>query len=138
MGMYGITNNILILEKNTMILGKLWIIVAISNIVLNLILVPYLNIIGAAIATLLCYILAFGVTAIASRKTMRLPFNRKELVKIIIASAIMGAVVYMMNPSGIVNVLVAILVGVVVYFAIIFVLKAVTRKEIGIFKDLVK
>ncbi|ADC47730.1 polysaccharide biosynthesis protein [Methanobrevibacter ruminantium M1] len=138
MGMYGITNNILILEKNTMILGKLWIIVAISNIVLNLILVPYLNIIGAAIATLLCYMLAFGVTAIASRKTMRLPFNRKELVKILIASAIMGAVVYMMNPSGIVNVLVAILVGVVVYFAIIFVLKAVTRKEIGIFKDLVK
>ena len=77
MGMYGITNNILILEKNTMILGKLWILVAISNIVLNLLLVPYLNILGAAIATLLCYILAFAVTAIASKKTMKLPFNTK-------------------------------------------------------------
>ena len=137
MGMYGITNNILILEKNTMILGKLWIVVAISNIVLNLLLVPYLNILGAAIATLLCYILAFAVTAIASKKTMRLPFNTKELLKIVIASAIMGIVVYMMHPIGIISVLISIVVGVIVYFAIIFILKAVTRKEITFFKNLV-
>lgn len=137
MGMYGITNNILILEKNTMILGKLWIIVAISNIVLNLLLVPYLNILGAAIATLLCYILAFAATAIASKKTMRLPFNIKELLKIVIASAIMGIIVYIMNPNGIINVLISIIVGVIVYFGIIFILKAVTMKEIAIFKDLI-
>ena len=136
MGMYGITNNILILEKNTMILGKLWIVVAISNIVLNLLLVPHLNILGAAIATLLCYILAFTVTAIASKKTMRLPFNISELLKIGIASAIMGIAVYMMHPNGIINVLISIVVGVIVYFAIIFILKGITRKEIAIFKDL--
>ena len=136
MGMYGITNNILILEKNTMILGKLWIVVAISNIVLNIILVPYLNILGAAIATLICYIFAFSVTAIASKRTMRLPFNIKELSKIITASAIMGLIVYIMNPNGIINVLISIAVGVIVYFAIIFILKGITRKEIAIFKDL--
>ena len=136
MGMYGITNNILILEKNTMILGKLWIVVAISNIVLNLLLVPYLNILGAAIATLFCYILAFAVTAIASKKTMRLPFNIKELLKIVIAAAIMGIAVYMMHPNGIINVLISIVAGVIIYFVIIFILKAVTIKEISIFKDL--
>ena len=136
MGMYGITNNILILEKNTMILGKLWIVVAISNIALNLLLVPYLNILGAAIATLLCYILAFVVTAIASRKTMRLPFNIKELLKIVFASAVMGIAVYLMHPIGIINVLISIVAGVIIYFAIIFILKAVTLKEIAIFKEL--
>ena len=136
MGMYGITNNILILEKNTMILGKLWIVVAISNIVLNLLLVPHLNILGAAIATLLCYILAFTVTAIASKKTMRLPFNISELLKIGIASAIMGIAVYMMHPNGIIGVLISIVVGVIVYFAIIFILKGISNKEIAIFKDL--
>lgn len=137
MGMYGITNNILILEKNTMILGKLWIVVAISNIVLNLLLVPYLNILGAAIATLICYILAFAVTAIASKKTMRLPFNIKELLKIVIAASIMGIAVYIMHPIGIINVLISIVAGVIIYFAIIFILKAVTMKEIAIFKDLI-
>ena len=137
MGMYGITNNILILEKNTMILGKLWIIVAISNIALNIVLVPYLNILGAAIATLICYILAFAVTAIASKKTMRLPFDMKEMLKIIAASGIMGIIVHMMNPNGIINVLISILLGVIIYFAIIFILKGITRKEIAIFKDLI-
>ena len=137
MGMYGITNNILILEKNTMILGKLWIVVAISNIVLNLLLVPYLNILGAAIATLICYILAFAVTAIASKKTMRLPFNIKELLKIVIAASIMGIAVYIMHPIGIINVLISIVAGVIIYFAIIFILKEVTMKEIAIFKDLI-
>ncbi len=136
MGMYGITNNILILEKNTMILGKLWIVVAISNIVLNLLLVPYLNILGAAIATLICYILAFAVTAIASKKTMRLPFNMKELLKIVVAASLMGIAVYLMHPIGIVNVLISIIAGVIIYFAVIFILKAVTFKEIAIFKDL--
>ena len=136
MGMYGITNNILILEKNTMILGKLWIVVAISNIVLNLLLVPYLNILGAAIATLICYILAFAVTAIASKKTMRLPFNMKELLKIVVAASLMGIAVYLMHPIGIINVLISIIAGVIIYFAIIFILKAVTIKEIAIFKDL--
>lgn len=136
MGMYGITNNILILEKNTMILGKLWIVVAISNIVLNLLLVPYLNILGAAIATLICYILAFAVTAIASKRTMRLPFNMKELLKIVVAASIMGIAVYLMHPIGIINVLISIIAGVIIYFAIIFILKAVTIKEIAIFKDL--
>ncbi len=137
MGMYGITNNILILEKNTMILGKLWIIVAISNIALNIVLVPYLNILGAAIATLICYILAFTVTAVASKKTMRLPFDIKEMLKIIIASGIMGIIVHMMNPNGIINVLISIILGVIIYFAIIFILKGITRKEIAIFKDLI-
>lgn len=137
MGMYGITNNILILEKNTMILGKLWIIVAISNIALNIVLVPHLNILGAAIATLICYILAFAVTAIASKKTMRLPFDMKEMLKIIAASGIMGIIVHMMNPNGIINVLISILLGVIIYFAIIFILKGITRKEIAIFKDLI-
>ena len=136
MGMYGITNNIMILEKNTMILGKLWIVVAISNIVLNLLLVPYLNILGAAIATLICYILAFAVTAIASKKTMRLPFNMKELLKIVVAASLMGIAVYLMHPIGIINVLISIIAGVIIYFAIIFILKAVTIKEIAIFKDL--
>ena len=67
---------------------------------------------------------------------MRLPFNIKELLKIVIAAAIMGIAVYMMHPNGIINVLISIIAGAIIYFAIIFILKAVTIKEISIFKDL--
>ncbi|MCQ2964440.1 MAG: polysaccharide biosynthesis C-terminal domain-containing protein [archaeon] len=137
MGMYGITNNILILDKNTKLLGKLWIVVAISNIVLNIILVPYLGIIGAGFATLLCYILAFVVTAVASKKLMKLPFNLKEMLKIIIASGIMGVIIYLINPNRILGIILAILIGIVIYFVIIFLLKGISKKEIQLFKDLI-
>jgi hypothetical protein len=60
-----------------------------------------------------------------------------RIIGIVIASAIMGIIVYIMNPNGIINVLISIIVGVIVYFAIIFILKAVTMKEIAIFKDLI-
>jgi len=138
MGMYGITNNILILEKNTKILGKLWIIIAIANVGLNILLVPYLGIIGAALATLFCYILAFTVTAIASKKTMKLPFNIKETMKIIIASIIMGIIVHMMNPNGIISILISIILGIIVYFTIILLLKGISKKEIEMFKDIIR
>ena len=138
MGMYGITNNILILDKNTKILGKLWIVVAISNVILNIILVPYWGILGAGFATLLCYILAFAVTAIASKKVMKLPFNIKEMAKIIIASLIMGVIVYITNPNGILGIIISIIIGVIVYLILIFLLKGITKKEIQFFKSLIK
>ena len=136
MGMYGITNNILILEKNTRVLGKLWIIVAIANIALNILMVPYLGILGAALATLFCYVLAFVVTA--RKKTMRLPFNMKEVLKISVSSIIMGAVVYMMNASDILSILIAVVIGVIVYFVCIFIFKGISKKEIEIFKGLIQ
>ena len=133
MGVYGITNNILILEKDTKILGKLWIIVAIANIGLNILLVPYLGIIGAAAVTLVCYIAAFVVTTIKSSKYHKLPFERNSTIKIIIASAIMGIVVKFLNPVGIINVLIAIIVGIIVYFILIFAMKCIKIEEIRFF-----
>ncbi len=137
MGVYGITNNILILEKDTKILGKLWIIVAIANIGLNILLVPYLGIIGAAAVTLVCYIAAFVVTTIKSSKYHKLPFERNSTIKIIIASAIMGIVVKFLNPVGIINVLIAIIVGIIVYFILIFAMKCIKIEEIRFFKKMI-
>ena len=137
MGVYGITNNILILEKDTKILGKLWIIVAIANIGLNILLVPYLGIIGAAAVTLVCYIAAFVVTTIKSSKYHKLPFERNSTIKIIIASAIMGIVVKFLNPVGIINVLIAIIVGIIVYFILIFAMKCIKIEEIRFFRKMI-
>lgn len=137
MGVYGITNNILILEKETKILGKLWIIVAIANIGLNILLVPYLGIIGAAAVTLVCYIAAFTVTTIKSRKYHKLPYERNSTIKIIIASIIMGIIVKLINPMGILQILIAIIVGVIVYFILILAMKCIKIEEFKFFKNMI-
>jgi O-antigen/teichoic acid export membrane protein len=65
MGIYGITNNILILEKKTKILGKIWILVAVLNILLCIIAVPLIGIIGAALVTLICYFILTHFTTLS-------------------------------------------------------------------------
>ena len=137
MGIYGIVNNIIILEKKTKILGYIWISVAVLNIILNIISVPYLGIYGAGLATLICYFFAFSVTLIYSNKYAKLPFDYKSIFKIIIASLIMGVFVKFVNPSGIINILIVILIAVLIYFVVLFILKGINKKEIDLIKSMI-
>lgn len=137
MGIYGIVNNIIILEKKTTILGYIWISVAVLNIVLNIFSVPYLGIYGAGLATLICYFFAFAVTLIYSNKYARLPFDYMSIAKILISSVIMGVFVSFANPSGIIGILIVIAVAVVIYFAILLLLKGIDKKEIDLIKSMI-
>ena len=137
MGIYGIVNNIIILEKKTSILGYIWITVAVLNIVLNIFAVPYLGIYGAGLATLVCYFFAFLVTMFYSSKFARLPFDVKSIIKILISSAIMGVFVYIINPQGIINILIVILISVVIYFVVLFLLRGIDKKEINLIKSMI-
>ncbi|MEA4956226.1 hypothetical protein SDC9_03614 [bioreactor metagenome] len=137
MGMYGITNNILILEKKTKILGKIWIIVGFLNIIFNIIAVPFIGIIGAAIVTLFCYLFSFLITAVYSKKYLKLPFEINSLIRIIISSIIMGIFVFLMNPYGLLNVLVTIIVAIAIYFIILFLIRGINKEEINFFKKMI-
>ncbi len=136
MGIYGITNNILILEKKTKILGKIWILVGILNLVFNIIAVPIIGIIGAALVTLICYFIAFLITAYNSKKYLELPFEYKSITKIIISSIIMGLFVAIINPVGIINVLITIIIAVIIYFVILFLIKGIEKEEFTFFKQI--
>ena len=137
MGIYGIVNNIIILEKKTAILGYIWISVAILNIVLNIIAVPFVGIYGAGRATLICYFLAFAVTLIYSKKYASLPFDFKSIIKILLASAVMGIFVKIANPFGLINVIVVIAVAAAIYSAILILLKGIDKKEINLIKSMI-
>lgn len=137
MGIYGIVNNIIILEKRTTILAHIWIAVAVLNIVLNVVAVPYIGIYGAGLATLMCYFFAFAVTLFYCRKYARLPFDYKSIAKIIIASAVMGIFVIIANPVGIINILIVVIVSVAIYFAALFLLKGIDKKEVNLIKSMI-
>lgn len=137
MGIYGIVNNIIILEKKTTILAHIWIAVAVLNIVLNIFAVPYIGIYGAGLATLFCYFFAFAVTLFYSNKYARLPFDYKSTLKIIVASTIMGIFVFIANPMGIINIVLVVIVAVVIYFAVLILLKGIDKKEVNLIKSMI-
>ena len=74
---------------------------------------------------------------IYSSKFAKLPFDYKSIVKILISSVIMGIFVKIANPLGIFNILVVIAIAVIIYFAVLFILKGVDRKEIDLIKSMV-
>jgi O-antigen/teichoic acid export membrane protein len=67
-------------------------IAAVINVVLNFLLIPSMGVIGAALSTLLAYIIAFIITIMLVRKKARIPFPWLGFIKVLIATIIMGLI----------------------------------------------
>jgi O-antigen/teichoic acid export membrane protein len=129
---------IIVLEKKTKITGAIWIIVAILNLGLNLIFIPYIGILGAAITTLLAFALALILIAFYSFKYLKFDIDFRFISKSIFASIVMSLVIIRCNPIGILNVLIVIGVCAAVYATILLFLKGVEKEEIRFFRDLLR
>ncbi|MGL5295547.1 MAG: flippase [Culicoidibacterales bacterium] len=111
---------------------------AIVNFGLNLVLIPVLGYIGAAVATV---ITEFSVTAtqfFMLRDYLEFKKIFKPLLKIIPASLVMFitsfAIGYFINESSILITIVQVIVGVVIYVIMLFGLKVITPEELKIIK----
>ncbi len=135
-GIYEIINNILILEKKTKIIGFTWVIAAILNLTLNMLLVPHFGIIAAAAVTLVSYLFAFAVTIHYSLKYFNFGFKFGFILKSVLASILMSLIIIIINPYGILKVLVVIGLSAAVYAVSIIILRGVNKREIEFFKEL--
>lgn len=134
-GIYGIISEIFMLKKKTNILGNVWIFAAILNIILNVLLIPYIGLIGAATATLFSYFVAFVITTHYSFKYIKLDFDLVFITKSVLSSILMSSVIYLINPSGIINVLLCVLVGIIVYSMLLFGLRGINKEELKFFRE---
>jgi len=125
------TNKELIVTKIT----GLWVI---GNILLNLILIPKYSYIGASISTL---ITEFGVATfliIAYSKTRYVIEKRMvflTLSKIIVASMIMGIVIWILK---FVNLILLIIIAIIFYLSISYLIGAINQEDIKIIKSIRK
>ena len=103
---------------------------------MNLIFIPYIGILGAAITTLIAYTLAFGLTTYYSFKYFKFDIDFGFILKSIFASIVMSLVIIEWNPEGVLNVLIVIGVCATVYALILLFLKGIKKEEIAFFKEL--
>ena len=129
---------IIVLEKKTKITGAIWIIAAILNLGLNLIFIPYVGILGAAIATVLAFALALILISFYSFKYLKFDIDFRFISKSIFASIIMSLVIIKWNPAGMLNVLIVIGACAVVYAVVLLLLRGIEKEEIKFFKELFK
>lgn len=110
------------------------------NLGLNFLLVPRYGYIAAAWTTLISYAFFLVLQILLSRRFFVWEFPFKSLAKIICASTIMGIIVYYignsLTSSTLLNLILSIIAGVVVYLIMLFLLREFKPSEIQAVLDL--
>jgi O-antigen/teichoic acid export membrane protein len=121
---------VLALKKKTAVIGTIWTLSAVLNFGLNLVLIPYLGLIGAALATFLAFLLAFVLITYYSLRQFTFDVNSGFIVKSVCGSSIMALFLLLWNPSGLLSIVFSIALAAVIYLTILLVLRGLTIQEI--------
>lgn len=114
---------------------KIYTAAAIFNICLNMVLIPRYDVYGATVATVLSEILILFLQLYTLRKINQLPDRHLvfDVIKICVASSVLGVVLYVLN----LNMWVAMPVSIVVYFAVILLIRTVDQDDKLIIKQII-
>lgn len=129
-----IINQILIPVKKTKIGGISWAIAAFVNLGLNVVLVPVLGILGAAVGTMGAYLVSLTIQLYFSLKEIQFKIDWFSIVKCLIASAVMSLCLWKINPHNSTDTLITVILGVFVYTLMVIVFKVFQKEEINFFK----
>jgi len=118
------------------------VISCLVNIGLNLLFIPKYGYIAAAVTTLVSYGILLFLTAIFSRLFFSWRFPLKSLMNSICASIVMGMIVFFvykrLNLSSIMNLIICTCLGVIIYFAMLYLLKEIREYEKRVTKRILK
>jgi len=137
-GATGIFSEILSLAKKTKIASSIWMAAALINLGLNLFFIPRFGILGAALTTLFAYAFAFLLTWRLAFKELTFEIDHKFIFKVIPASVLMTFFLFWLNPSGLLEIIIAIILGGSIYGILIILFKGIDKKEFDFFKDFFK
>lgn len=112
------------------------IIGAVINAITSFILIPMFNITGAAISTTLSTFVLMMITVTQLNKLSGISAPYKDLAKILVASAFMVFVMYLI-PKTILGMIIGGIVGSIVYIIVILLLKAIKPEDVGLIEHLV-
>lgn len=137
-GIQAIFGQISMMFRDTKFFMIAWGAGAVINFGLNIILVPYFGIMAAAATTLIAYFSIAALIYFRSFKYMTFSVDFLFVIKSIAAASVMAAVIYIFNPIGTVKILLAVGIGVVIYFCLLFILQGFKEKELKILGQTLK
>jgi O-antigen/teichoic acid export membrane protein len=136
LGVFAVISNIIVLEKKAGLSSRIWIVAAFLDLIMNFIFIPRLNIIGAALTALLTLSFVLVMTHHYSTKYLILEIDYPFILKSLLASIIMSLAITRWVPVGLLQVLIVVCIGAAVYFAVLLLLRGLTRQELMFFADI--
>ncbi len=135
LGVYGIFLEILLINKKTGTVNNIWLIAALLNVVLTVLLVRSIGIIGAGIATLLTFVFILMITGYLSSKYLKLKLDFVSIAKSLIGSSFMSVVLVELNPTGLASIFGSIALSAAIYVGILYILRTFSPQELTFFKN---
>jgi len=128
-GVYTIFKQTIFLKKRTKLITYYWLAGASLNFAGNVILIPEIGIIGAAITTVASYVLVVILVINFSSKELPLKPDLLSIVKIVLASILMGVSIYVISLFVWSNVFFLIVLGIIIYFSTLYAIGGVGKRE---------
>lgn len=129
LGVYQINIYIIYLEKKTKWIPLITLISALVNIVLNIFLIQMVGLIGAAIATVVSYMILALIVIIWVQRSLSYNFDLKFLFKIMCATFIMAICLKFINITGPIEIIADIIIGALIYVFCLLIFKTLSKTE---------
>lgn len=126
---------VLVEKPNSLVVGT--IAGGLASISLNLAFVPHYGLMAAAVSTLVANLISAGIVLYSALRYLRFQSDYLFLLKSVAASAVMSVLILLINPTGIWEILLAVVLGALVYSMALFMLRGFSRNEMRFFSRLV-
>ena len=130
-----IYGNDLLLRGKTTLMAIIYFGGAIVNIILNLFFIPAYGANGAAITTVTTYVLMFLSLYLISKERFTWNFQFLRITRIILATAVMGLILFLINPQMFITKIITIILGALIYIILLFLLGVFIKEEYDIMKS---
>jgi O-antigen/teichoic acid export membrane protein len=119
----------LLIRGKTKLIALIFLSGASMNIILNFLLIPRWAINGASLATVLSYLFMFLLFYLICKKQFLWDFKFLRIGQIVTASALMGLALIVINPQIYLTKIATIIMGGIIYFILLFLLRVFVNQE---------
>ncbi|KUK74344.1 MAG: Polysaccharide biosynthesis protein [Methanobacterium sp. 42_16] len=129
LGLYQINLYVICLVEKTHTMPLIVFLGAIINIILNIVLIPQMGIMGAAIATICAYALLALIVLVWAKKEIGYSINGVFLLKIILSTVVMYLLLQIFQVNTILDIVFIIILGLFVYSVCVVLFRAFSEEE---------
>jgi len=130
MGLEAIFAQGVYLKKRTKLIGFFWIAAAIFNVTGNIILVPRIGMIAAAMTSIVSYLIVATFTLFFTRKKLSFSTDHMVIAKIILSCLLMGLLLFIIRAFIWDDLTFSIVIGLGTYILFLYLLGVIGDKEI--------
>jgi O-antigen/teichoic acid export membrane protein len=137
LGLYQINANVILLKQQTRWVTPLIAVAAAATVAGNLVLIPVIGIMGAAVSVAAANLILAVTAVIWAEKVVGNVLDILFLFKAIVGAVLMVICISFINVGGLLGMIVIILAGVMVFCLWMWVTRAFSRDDINLAKDII-